>query len=108
MNQINIKDKKNINYTVEILEDSFKKEIRNNRPKWSVEYRVRNKNGEMLGHGGFYLNCSSEHQHLEDDKVLNILAIFGANKVKADLDSDETIESKGYNMNVIDCLQLVG
>lgn len=107
MKQINIKDKNNIEYTIEIVEDSFKNEVINNSTKWSVKYRVKNKTGDMLGYGGFYLNCSLAHEHLENEKIFNSLIALGAQKVKVDIDDDETIESKGYNMHAIDCQHIM-
>lgn len=101
--QLTIKGKTNKKYSVIINKENFKKEIVNKRLRWSVPHEVFSSKGEKVGHGHFSASCQAQHDHIPDDLLFRALIKICVKKIKADLDSGQDIESKGYNLSIWDC-----
>lgn len=102
MDKLTIKSNDGANYSVIAIKDSFARSI-DKGIKWAMRYEVKDQSGELVGYGGFSVNCPMDHLHLEDTEIFSILFRIGASSIKEDLDKGLPIESKGYNFNVSTC-----
>ena len=102
-----IKDKNNNVYTIEVNENTFIKQFRNNQKSWRVDHSVKNSEEQCVGFGHFCITCTSVHEHLNDEEMFNCLISINAPKIAKAINKGKPIESVAYNTSINNCHSLI-
>ncbi|MBU1890167.1 hypothetical protein KJ782_01600 [Patescibacteria group bacterium] len=102
MISITIQDNQHKQYKLQINPDSLKKEKKDGKTTWKIEHEVLD-GDKRIGFGHFEAKCMQNHEHLSDDKILEVLLKLNSERIISDINNQSDIESVLYNVNITDC-----